>query len=149
MRRYLFPCMLLVLATACAESRSGNVYTRDQARTAMNVSYGRVIQVNQVQIEGTKSVVGPLAGGAAGAAVGSTIGGGTGKTVAVVLGGLAGAAGGAVAEEQLTKKNALEITVQMNNGERTVIVQEADDPFYVGEAVRIIKGPDGSARVRH
>jgi len=38
--------MLLVLAAACAESRSGNVYTRDQARTAMNVSYGRVLQVS-------------------------------------------------------------------------------------------------------
>ncbi len=149
MRRYLYPCLLLVMAAACAESRSGNVYTRDQARTAMNISYGRVIQVSQVQIEGTKSAVGPLAGGAAGAAVGSTIGGGTGKTVAVVLGGLAGAVGGAVAEEQITKKNGLEITVQMHNGDRTVIVQEADEPFSVGDAVRIIKGPDGSARVRH
>jgi outer membrane lipoprotein SlyB len=107
------------------------------------------MQVNQVQIEGTKSAVGPLAGGAAGAAAGSTIGSGTGKTVAVVVGGLVGAAGGAVAEEQVTKKNGLEITVQMNNGERTVIVQEADEPFAVGDAVRVIKGPDGSARVRH
>jgi outer membrane lipoprotein SlyB len=149
MRRYVFPCLLLVLLSACAESRSGNVYTRDQARTAMMVTRGRVIQVDRVQIEGTKSPVGPLAGGAAGAAVGSTIGGGTGKTVAVVLGGLAGAAGGAVAEEQLTKQNGLEITVMLENGDKIAVVQEADEQFYIGESVRILRGPNGTTRVRH
>lgn len=145
-------CILLVslaVMGACAESRSGNVYTRDQARTSMQVMHGRVLQVSAVQIEGTKSPVGALAGGAAGAAVGSTIGGGTGKTVAVVLGGLAGAAGGAVAEEQLTKTNGLEITVQLQNGDTIAVVQEADEQFYVGESVRVLKGSGGTTRIRH
>lgn len=145
-------CLLLVIVAviaACAGSRSGNVYSRDQARTAMSVIHGRVLQVNAVQIEGTKTPVGPLAGAAAGAAAGSTIGGGTGKTVAVVVGGLVGAAGGAVAEEQLTKKNGLEITVQLQNGETLAVVQEADEQFSVGESVRVLRGTDGTTRIRH
>lgn len=145
-------CLLVIsltLLAACAASRSGNVYSRDQARTAMTVTHGRVLQVDAVQIEGMKSPVGPLAGAAAGAAAGSTIGGGTGKTVAAVVGGLVGAAGGAVAEEQLTKKKGLEITVQLQNGQTIAVVQEADEPFYVGEAVRVLTSPDGATRVRH
>ncbi len=145
-------CLLLTaaaLVTGCAESKSGNVYSRDQARTAMNVTHGRVLQVSAVQIEGTKSPVGALAGGAAGAAAGSAIGGGTGKTIAMVLGGLVGAGGGAVAEEQLTKKNGLEITVLLQSGETIAVVQEADEKFAVGESVRVLRGPSGTTRIRH
>ena len=147
-RLYTLYICLLVIA-ACAESRSGNVYTRDQARTAMTVLTGRVTGVQPVQIEGTKSPVGVIAGGAGGAALGSTIGGGSGRTVATVLGGLAGAAGGAIAEEQITKKDGLEISVQLSSGETIAVVQEADEQFAVGESVRVLKSPDGTTRVRH
>lgn len=147
-RLYILCCCFLIIA-ACAESRSGSVYTRDQARTAMTVLNGTVTDVRPVQIEGTKTPVGVIAGGAGGAALGSTIGGGSGRTVATVLGGLAGAAGGAIAEEQLTKKDGLEITVQLTGGETIAVVQEADEQFSVGEAVRVLKSPDGTTRVRH
>jgi outer membrane lipoprotein SlyB len=145
-------CMLLtmsILMCACASSNSGSVYTRDQARTAMNVTHGRVLQVRAVQIEGTKSPVGAIAGGATGVAVGSAIGGGSGRTIAMVLGGLLGAGGGAVAEEQLTKKNALEITVLLQNGQTIAVVQESDEQFHVGESVDVLTAANGTTRVRH
>lgn len=149
MKQFTVLLLCLVFIAGCAESRSGNVYTRDQARTAMTVVTGKVKDVKPVQIEGTKTPVGPLAGAAGGAALGSTIGGGSGRTVATVLGGLAGAAGGAVAEEQFTKKQGLEITVQLQNGETIAVVQEADEQFAVGESVRVMKGTDGTTRIRH
>jgi len=149
MKKLFVIAAAVAIAAGCAESRSGSVYTRDQARTTMHVSYGKVIDVRPVQIEGTKTPVGVIAGGAGGVAVGSTIGGGSGKTVATVLGGLAGAAAGAAAEEQLTKKDGLEITVKLDSGDTIAIVQEADEVFSVGESVSLLRGNDGSARVRH
>ena len=135
--RFIFILSLVcLLAASCASSRSGDVYTRDQARKSHTVQYGTIETVRNVKIEGTKSVVGPLAGAAAGAALGSTIGSGSGRTVATVLGGLAGAAGGAAAEEGITRKTGLEITVKLDNGEIIAVVQEADVAFAAGDRVR-------------
>ena len=140
--------IICFIAVSCASSRSGEVYSRDQARKTHTVQLGTVEFVNPVKIEGTKSPVGTLAGAAAGGALGSTIGSGSGKTVATVLGAIAGGVAGSAVEEQVTKKDGLEITVKLDNGEVISVVQEADIPFSVGERVRILKGPDGTTRVR-
>ncbi len=132
----------------CAESRSGKVYSRDEARKSLAVQYGMVLEIHAATIEGTKTAAGPLMGGAAGAAVGSTVGSGSGKTVAAVLGGIAGSLGGAAIEEGVTRKNAFEITVRLDNGKTLIVVQEADVIFHVGDRIRVIKGPDGTTRVR-
>ena len=132
----------------CAESRSGKVYSRDEARKSLAVRYGTVVAIHQATIEGTKTAAGPVLGGAAGAAAGSTIGGGSGKTVATVLGGIAGTLGGAAIEEGVTRQDGLEITVQMDSGETLIVVQEADVIFHVGDRIRVIKGSDGTTRVR-
>ncbi len=143
---YIF-VFLTFISTGCIASRSSEVYSRDQARQAHTVLYGTVDRVKHVNIEGTKSVVGPLAGAVAGAALGNTIGSGSGRTVAIVLGGLAGAAAGGVVEEKVTKKGGLEITVKLDNGDIIAIVQEADVSFSPGDRVRLLKGSDGSTRV--
>jgi len=136
-----------LLVAGCASSRSGEVYSRDQARKAQTVEMGTVQSVKAVQIEGTKSPVGAIAGGAVGGALGHTIGHGTGRTVATVLGAVGGAVGGSVAEEHLTKKDGLEITVQLDDGRVISVVQEADVYFQVGDRVRVQTGPDGTTRV--
>jgi len=110
---------------------------------------GTVVSVKQVKIEGTKSGLGAVAGGAAGGAVGSTVGSLSGKTVATVLGAVAGGLAGAAAEEEITKKDGLEITVQLDDGETLAVIQEADEQFLEGDRVRILTGPDGTTRVRH
>ncbi|MFC1868536.1 glycine zipper 2TM domain-containing protein [Thermodesulfobacteriota bacterium] len=141
--------ILFLLAGGCASSRSGQVYSRDQARKAHTVRLGTVKSVKQVKIEGTKSGIGAVAGGAAGGAVGSTVGGGSGKTVATVLGAVAGGLAGAAAEEGITKKGGLEITVELDDKEIIAVIQEADEQFIAGDRVRILTGPDGTTRVRH
>ncbi len=142
--------LLLCLALAgCASSRSGQVYTRDQARVTHTIEQGTVIQVEPVQIEGTKSQLGTIAGVAVGGVLGSTIGQGRGRDVATVLGAVGGGLAGAAAEEELTKKAGLEITVALDNGQTIVVVQEADILFHVNERVRVIKGSDGTTRVRY
>lgn len=133
--------------TGCASSRSGQVYSRDQARQVHTVETGTVTSVKQVMIEGTKTPVGTVAGGVAGGVAGSTVGGGSGRALATVAGALIGAAAGSVMEEELTKKQGLEIVIDKDDGQTIVIVQEADMPLQTGDRVRIITSPDGTTRV--
>lgn len=144
-------CILLItstgLLTSCASSRSGQVYSRDQARQEMRVNYGTVREVQTVQIEGTQSGVGAVGGGVTGGVLGSMVGGGRGQVLGAVVGALGGAAVGALAEEGVTKRNGLAITVELDTGEIVTVVQEADLQFYAGERVRLLRANDGSSRV--
>lgn len=141
----------LLLATAlagCANSMSGSVYSRDQARAEMTVRLGVVESVRQVQIEGTKSPVGTVAGGVVGGYAGSNVGGGRGSTVGAVLGAVAGGIAGSAIEEHATRTNGLEITVKLDGGNLIAITQEADEVFKPGERVRVLSGR-GATRVSH
>ncbi len=139
--------LFTIYISGCASSRSGNVYSRDQARQVQTVETGTVESVKEVVIEGTKTPVGTAAGGVAGGVLGSTVGSGSGRTVATVIGALAGAAAGTAAEEGLTRKPGLEIVVKKDSGQTIVIVQEADVVFAPGDRVRIIQAPDGTTRI--
>jgi outer membrane lipoprotein SlyB len=88
------------------------------------------------------------AGGVAGGVAGSTIGKGRGSTLGAVAGAIAGGLAGQALEEGVTRRDALEITVEMDNGDIVAVVQERDDEYRVGDRVRILKGPDGITRVR-
>jgi outer membrane lipoprotein SlyB len=48
----------------------------------------------------------------------------------------------------VTKKQGLEITVKLDNGELRAITQEADETFRPGERVRLLSG-GGVTRVTH
>ncbi|MCP5268556.1 MAG: glycine zipper 2TM domain-containing protein [Zoogloeaceae bacterium] len=146
-----FSITLLLAAVAlsgCASSKSGSAYTRDQTRQEMIVRTGVVESVREVQIEGTKSGVGTAAGAVAGGVGGSHIGGGKGQIVGAVVGAVVGGMAGAAIEEGVTKKTGLEITVRLDNGTLTAIVQEGDEIFHAGDRVRLLSGAGGT-RVTH
>jgi outer membrane lipoprotein SlyB len=128
------------LIAGCASSNSSDVYSRDQVRRTQTVQLGTVQAIRSVRIEGTKSGVGTVAGAVAGGVAGSTIGAGSGRTLAALGGAALGAVGGTVAEEQITKKTGLEITVRLDSGSTIAVVQEADVMFSVGERVRVLTG---------
>lgn len=139
--------MWVVFIAGCASSLSGNVYSRDQARQAHTVHEGTVILVREVQIEGTDSGFGTIGGAVMGAALGSTVGGGSGRIVATAAGGVGGALAGSAIEEGVTRQTGLEITVQLDNGEVLAVVQAADERFDEGDRVRVLRRPNGEARV--
>ena len=141
--------LISTLTLSCASSRSANVYSRDQAQKAQTVQMGVVTHVRTVLLEGTKTPAGTIAGGAIGGVAGSAVGGGKGKDLMTVVGAIAGAAAGSAAEEGLTRKEALEITVKLDNGTVLAIVQEADEAFQVGDTIRVVKSSDGTTRVTH
>ena len=138
---------MAIVVTGCASSRSGKVYSREEARQVQTVENGTVESVRDVLIEGTKTPIGTAAGGVTGGVLGSTVGSGSGRTVATVIGALAGAAAGTLAEEGITRKQGLEIVVRKDNGQTIVVVQEADMMIAAGDRVRIITAGDGTTRV--
>lgn len=146
-RLFVLLCLSFFLA-ACASSNSGSVYSRDEARKTQTVRMGVVESVREVRIEGTKSPVGTIAGGAVGGIAGSSIGGGRGSAVAAVIGAVVGGLAGSAAEEGLTRKDGLEITVKLDNGTMLAVVQEADVAFNPGERVRLVES-GGVTRVTH
>lgn len=141
----------LVLATAaagCASSLSGSAYNRDQARREQSVRMGVVESVRDVQIEGTRSGVGPAAGAIIGGVAGSNVGQGRGAVVGSVLGSVVGGVAGQAAEQAVTRQTGLEITVKLDNGSLIAVTLAADEAFRPGERVRILS--DGrTTRVTH
>lgn len=135
---------------ACASSRigDGNTVSRDATRSVSEVSYGVVIDARQVNIEGTRSGVGAVAGAAVGAAAGSQIGGGRRENIAAgVVGGIIGAVAGDALEEGVTSQRGIQYTVRPDRGREIVVTQGAERIIRVGARVQIIYGRDGSARI--
>lgn len=140
---------LSAMLGACASSNSGSVYSREEARKVQTVRTGVVESVRQVKLEGTKSPVGTVGGAAVGGIAGSTVGSGKGSAIAAVIGAVAGAIAGSAAEEGLTRKDGIEITVKLDsNGSLVAVVQEADEQFQPGEKVRLLES-GGVTRVSH
>ena len=139
-----------VILSGCATGLGGSTYSRDQARQEQSVRTGVVESVREVQIEGTRSGVGAVAGGAAGGIGGSYMGDGTLSALGAVLGAVGGGLVGQAAEEGVTRRKGLEITVRLDNGSLVAITQEAeaDEVFKPGERVRILSG-GGVSRVTH
>lgn len=138
----------VTVLAGCAPGLGGGSYTRDEARREQNVRMGIVESVRPVQIEGTRSGVGPAAGAVVGGVAGSTVGGGRGSAVAAVLGAVAGGVAGQAIEEGTTRTNGVEVTVKLNSGALVAIVQAADETFKPGDRVRILS--DGrTSRVTH
>ncbi len=139
--------VIAALLAGCASSKSGEVYSRDQARQSMTVHLGTVEFVKEVQVEGSKSGMGAVAGGIIGGVAGSTIGGGKGSTLAALGGAIGGALVGNVVEEKITNFNGLEITVKLDDGKVIATVQENDVMFAVGDRVRVLTARDGTVRI--
>ena len=144
----LIATLLTLLLGACATSNSGSVYSRDDARKTQTVRTGVVESVRQVKLEGTKSPIGTLAGAAVGGIAGSSIGQGNGSAIGAVIGAVVGGLAGSAGEEMMTRKDALEITIKLDGGVLTAVVQEADEQFKAGDKVRLIES-GGNTRVSH
>ena len=139
----------LAVLAACASPRSGDTYYRGQTMRAQSVEMGVVESVRPVNVEGTQSGVGTLAGAAVGGIAGSTVGGGSrANAVGAVIGAVIGGVAGTAIENDATRRNGVEVTVRLDSGRMIALVQEANEPFRSGDRVRVLS--DGySTRVSH
>ncbi len=139
---------MLVAVGGCASSKSGDTYSRDEARQVQYVQMGTVEASRPIKIEGTKSAIGAGAGTIVGAIAGSSTGQGKGSAIGSVLGAVAGGVVGAAAEEGLTRENGVEVTVRLENGRIISVVQAGTEQFKPGDKVRVLEG-GGETRVTH
>ena len=150
MKNILIVITTILLLAGCQSDLKGDTYSRDEVRKIQQVEYATVESTRFVIIEGTKTPFGTIVGTVIGGIAGSAVGSGKGSEIAAVLGGAAGAVAGSVAEEQVTKRQGIEITVKYDDGRAVAIVQEADpkEPFSAGDRVRVTHS-NSVARVAH
>jgi outer membrane lipoprotein SlyB len=125
--------------TACASS-SPDVIRREDAQIMSFIQEGVVISIRPVTVDGSQSGIGAAAGGVIGAIGGSGASGVQREQQALgVLGAVAGAVVGNAIERMTTREEAVEILLQLKNGDRRAIVQaKASEILVAGDAVTIV-----------
>ncbi len=125
----------------CAPTNTGTTYSRASLGQAGYVSYGTVVGMRPVQISGSQSGVGAVAGAAAGGVAGSFIGGDWRSRALMGIGGavVGGLAGNAI-EGGVTRGSAVEFVVREDRGGDIAVVQTNEDGLSVGDRVVVNRG---------
>ena len=138
MKRYLFATVAVAILAACTTT-SPDVVSRNEAQRLSTVVDAVVLSTRPVVVDGSQSGIGSAAGGVVGGVAGSSVGG---RREAVAVGIIAAVVGGVVGnamERASTREEALEILVQLRNGERRSVVQaKAAETFAPGDSVILI-----------
>ena len=131
-------CALIASLTACTTT-SPDVVSRNDAQRMATVIDGVVLSLRPVTVDGSQSGVGATAGGVVGGIAGASVGGRRESMVIGVLGAVVGGVVGNAVERSSTREEAVEVLVQLKNGERRAIIQaKAGEILSVGDAVIIV-----------
>ena len=142
-----FPAFLALLLMAsplaggCTPRVGGNDYVVSGAQGSYDVEYGTVVSFRHVRINNEssgKELIGAGAGGVLGGVLGNAIGGGSGRTIATVV--------GALGANNMGNQNGVEVVVKLDSGRTLAVVQGADMTFTPGQAVMVMRG-NGKTRV--
>jgi len=134
---------LIVAATvatlAACSTTSPDVVQRGDAQRMSQVQDATILSIRPVTVDGSQSGAGAVTGGVIGAVAGSSVGGRREGQVVGVLGAVAGAVIGNAIERNATKEEAVEILLQLRNGERRAVVQaKAGETLLPGDAVVVV-----------
>ena len=142
---------LAALSLAACSTTSPDVIQRGDAQRMSLVQDATVLSVRLVTVDGSQSGIGAVAGSVIGGVAGSTVGGRRDGIVVGVLGAVVGGVIGNAAERAGTREEAVEILVQLRNGERRAIIQArgnetllAGDPVILvtsGSRTRVTRAP--------
>jgi outer membrane lipoprotein SlyB len=137
---------LAALLTACSTT-SPDVISRNDAQRLSVVQDAVVLSSRPVTVDGSQSGIGATAGAVVGGVAGSSVGGRREAVAVGVIGAVAGAALGNAIERASTREEAVEIMLQLKNGERRAVVQaKGNESFAPGEPV-ILVTTGGKVRV--
>lgn len=141
--------LLLAATLAACSTTSPDVVQRGDAQRLSTVQDATVLSTRPVTVEGSQSGAGGAAGAVIGGVAGSSVGGRRESLAVGVLGAVVGAVAGNAVERFGTRENAVEIVLQLKNGERRAIVQaEGEERFKPGDPVVLVTS-GGSTRVSH
>lgn len=136
----------LLLGAGCSTT-SPDVVNRNEAQRLAQVQDGVLLNVRAVVVEGNQSGVGGVSGAVVGGIAGSSVGGRREGAAVGVLAAVAGAAIGNAVERFGTREEALELLVQLPNGERRSIVQAKGNENFVPGAPVLLVTSGGKTRV--
>ena len=145
MKKLVLAALVAALG-ACATS-SPDVIQRNDAQRMSQVQDGTILSIRPVTVDGSQSGVGTVAGGVVGGVAGSSIGGRREGVVGAVLGAVVGGVLGNAAERAGTRESAVEILVQLRNGERRAIVQAQGGEVLVAGDPVVLVTTGGKTRV--
>lgn len=138
---------LSVAALAGCTTTSPDVISRNEAQRLSTVTDATVLSVRDVTVDGTQSGIGAAAGGVIGGVAGSSRGNSRESIALGVLGAVVGGVVGNTVERASTRESAVEILVQLKNGDRRSVVQaKGDETLAPGDAV-ILVSTGGKVRV--
>jgi outer membrane lipoprotein SlyB len=128
-----------MLALAACTTTSPDVVSRNDAQRLSTVVDAVVLSSRPVVVEGQQSGIGAAAGGVAGGVAGSSVGGHREGVVVGIIGAVVGGVIGNAVERSTTREDAVEILVQLKNGDRRSVVQaKAAETFNPGDAVILV-----------
>lgn len=139
--------LLLAIAMVGCSTTSPDVVQRGDAQRLSSVQDAVVISVRPVVVDGSQSGVGAATGAVVGGVAGATVGSGATSTIVGVLAGVAGGVIGNTVERRATTEQAIEIILQLSNGERRAIVQaQGTEIISAGDRV-VLVSTGGTTRV--
>jgi outer membrane lipoprotein SlyB len=147
MRSSLAIALFSVAALAACSTTSPDVISPRDAQRMSTVQDGTVLSIRPVTVEGSQSGGGAAAGGIIGGVAGSSVGGYRENIAVGIIGAVAGAVAGNALERAGTREQAVEVLVQLPNGERRAVVQATgNETLQPGDAV-IMVTQGGKTRV--
>ncbi|BBU83672.1 hypothetical protein EIMP300_50720 [Escherichia coli] len=110
-----------------------------------NVSYGTIVNVRQVQIQGgdDSNVIGAIGGAVLGGFLGNTIGGGTGRSLATAAGAVAGGVAGQGVQSAMNKTQGVELEIRKDDGNTIMVVQKQGNTHF-SPGQRVVLASNGS-----
>lgn len=146
MKRLTIAAASLAVLAGCSTT-SPDVVQRGDAQRLSTVQDAVVLSTRPVVVDGTQSGIGGTAGGIAGGVAGASVGGRREAVVVGVLGAVVGGVIGNAVERGATREEAVELLLQLKNGERRAIVQaKGSETLNPGDSV-IIVTTGGKVRV--
>ncbi|QFH71339.1 outer membrane lipoprotein SlyB [Enterobacter sp. E76] len=127
------------------DSLSGDVYSASEAKQVQRVTYGTVVNVRPVQIQGDddNNAIGAIGGAVLGGFLGNTIGGGTGRSLATAAGAVAGGVAGQGVQGSMNKTQGVELEIRKDDGDTIMVVQkQGATKFSAGQ--RVVMANKGS-----
>ncbi len=101
---------------------------------------GVVQAVRFVEVKGSSSGVGMVAGGVLGGVLGHQIGSGRGNTVATIAGAAGGAYVGNEVEKRKNTKGQWNVVIKMDSGQQRTFVYTSQPTVHDGDRVKLIDG---------
>ncbi|MBT9433139.1 outer membrane lipoprotein SlyB [Candidatus Sodalis endolongispinus] len=142
MKRLIVVALAGITLAGCANNNtlSGDVYSASDAKQVQSVTYGTLVGVRPVQIQGGEdsNVIGAIGGAVLGGFLGNTVGGGSGRSLATAAGAVAGGVAGSSVEGAVNRTQGVELEVRKDDGNTIMVVQkQGNTRFSVGQRVAL------------